>query len=57
MLSIDAARTFVRTLKLGSAKEWEEYRKSGKRPSNIPSNPHTMYRDTGWISMPAGSGT
>jgi hypothetical protein len=51
-LSFEAARTFVRTLKLGSTKEWEEYSKSGKRPSNIPSNPHKMYRDAGWVSLP-----
>ena len=50
-LSFEAARNFVRTLKLGSQKEWYEYNKSSKRPSNIPSHPHTMYRDTGWVSM------
>ena len=51
-LSFEAARTFVRTLKLGSHKEWREYSKSGKRPSNIPGNPSTTYRDAGWISLP-----
>jgi hypothetical protein len=51
-LSFEAARTFVRTLKLGSAKEWGEYSKSGKRPSNIPSAPDKTYRDDGWLSMP-----
>jgi hypothetical protein len=51
-LSFEAARTFVRTLKLTGWKEWEEYSKSGKRPSNIPSRPDQAYRDAGWISMP-----
>jgi hypothetical protein len=51
-LSFDAARAFVRALQLGSAKEWKEYRKSGKRPSNIPSGPDSIYRDSGWVSMP-----
>ena len=51
-LSFEAARAFVRTLELGSQIEWKAYTKSGKRPSNIPSNPYTMYRDAGWISMP-----
>jgi hypothetical protein len=51
-LSFEAARTFARTLKLGSVKEWKEYSKSGKRPSNIPGSPHKMYRDAGWVSMP-----
>jgi len=51
-LSFEAARAFVRTLKLGGEKEWKEYSKSGTRPSNIPSNPHIVYRDVGWISVP-----
>ena len=46
------ARAIVRKLKLGSEKELKEWRKSGERPNNIPSNPHTVYRDAGWISMP-----
>ena len=52
ILSFEAARTFVRTLKLGGVKEWHEYSKSGKRPSNIPGNPARVYRDAGWVSMP-----
>ena len=51
-LSFVAARTFVRTLKLRSMKEWHAYSKSGKRPSNIPGSPDKVYRDAGWISMP-----
>ena len=51
-LSFDAARALVRALKLGGWTEWREYSKSGKRPSNIPSTPHTVYRDAGWVSMP-----
>ena len=51
-LPFEAARTFARTLKLGSVKEWQEYSKSGKRPSNIPSAPDKMYRDAGWVSYP-----
>ncbi len=51
-LTFEAARAFMRTLKLGSVKEWKEYRKSGKRPSNIPSAPGKVYRDAGWVSMP-----
>jgi hypothetical protein len=50
-LSFEAARTFVRTLKLNTYKEWKEYSKSG-RPSNIPSHPDETYRDAGWVSMP-----
>jgi hypothetical protein len=51
-LSFEVARTFVRSLKLRSSIEWREYRKSGKRPSNIPSAPDRTYRDAGWVSMP-----
>ena len=51
-LSFEAARTFVRTLKLGRQEEWREYCKSGKRPCNVPGSPDTAYRDAGWISWP-----
>ena len=52
MLPFAAARAIVRKLKLTSQKEWEAWKKSGQRPSNIPANPHLTYRDDGWISMP-----
>jgi hypothetical protein len=52
MLPFAAARAIVRKLKLKSVKEWEAWRKAGKRPSNIPSSPEQVYRDDGWISMP-----
>jgi hypothetical protein len=52
MLSFVVARAIVRKLKLKSNKEWWAWSKSGQRPSNIPSSPHKMYRDDGWISMP-----
>ena len=51
-LPFERARTYVRALKLKSQKEWVEWRKSDQRPVGIPSNPHTMYRDDGWVSMP-----
>ena len=51
-LSFTAARAFARTLKLESTRQWREYNKSGKRPSNIVSDPHRTYRDAGWISYP-----
>ena len=52
MLSFAAARAMVRKLKLGNTRQWEAWRKTLKRPSNIPSNPHTVYRDDGWVSWP-----
>ena len=52
MLPFAAARAIVRKFKLRNQKEWEAWRKSGQRPSNIPSHPDRTYRDDGWISMP-----
>jgi hypothetical protein len=37
------ARTFARSLNLKSKTEWATYCKSGKRPSDIPSNPDKEY--------------
>lgn len=47
----EQARAFVRDLKLKSTTEWYAYRKSGKRPSDIPANPHTTYATDGWVGM------
>jgi len=52
MLSFTVGRAYARKLELRNNKEWKEWSKSGQRPSNIPSNPQTTYRDDGWISMP-----
>jgi hypothetical protein len=52
MLPFAKARAIVRREKLGSEKEWRAWRKSGKRPRNIPANPDKTYRANGFISMP-----
>jgi hypothetical protein len=52
MLPFAVGRAYVRKLKLRSKTEWEAWRKSGQRPSNIPSDPFKVYRDDGWISYP-----
>ena len=52
MLSFPAARAIVRKLKLKGAKEWREWCKAGKRPSNIPASPHNTYHGVGWVSWP-----
>jgi len=45
----DKARTFARSLKLSSVKEWkEEYCKSGKKPIDIPTNAYQKYKSKGW---------
>jgi hypothetical protein len=38
------ARKFARSLGLKNARDWEEYRKSGKKPNNVPSNPSRTYK-------------
>ena len=38
------AREFARSLGLKNARDWEKYRKSGKKPNDIPSNPSRTYK-------------
>ena len=51
-LSFKKARKFVRELKLKNTSEWNEYRKSGNKPDNIPSTPNMVYKSDGWIDWP-----
>ena len=39
----------VRLLGLGNQNEWMAWSKSGARPANMPSNPHKVYRNDGWL--------
>src|SRR5215217_2163014 len=41
--SFEEARQFARALGLKSVSEWHEYRRSGQRPDDIPSNPNKTY--------------
>ena len=51
--SFQEARDFVRSLKLKGYKEWKRYCQ-GKldgydpKPKDIPTSPHTVYKDKGW---------
>jgi hypothetical protein len=49
------ARALVRSIGLKSSKEWNDYRKSDKRPPYIPTNPHKVYSQSGWVSWAIGS--
>jgi superfamily II DNA or RNA helicase len=51
------AREFVRSLNIITSTEWNEYRKSESRPSNIPSNPNVVYKNSGYLSMEDWLGT
>jgi len=55
--SFTKARTFAQGLKLKNQKEWFAFIKSGELPLDIPSNPHTVYRDKGWTSLGDWLGT
>jgi hypothetical protein len=48
--SFTEARALARGLGLKRQEDWKEWRKSGQRPSDIPSLPDSVYRDDGWIS-------
>jgi len=49
--SFEKARAFVRGLGLKSTNEWYEYRRSGKKPADVPAAPHRVYSDQGWAGM------
>jgi superfamily II DNA or RNA helicase len=55
--SFKEARAFVHSLGLKSEAEWRAYLKSGKRPDDIPTNPHREYADLGWAGMGDWLGT
>ena len=44
------AKEYVKSLKLNSQRDWKDYCKSGNKPENIPSNPSTKYKNSGWVS-------
>ena len=44
----EQAREFARSLNLKGKEEWEEYRKSGERPDDIPSDPYKTYKNKCW---------
>lgn len=46
--SFKEARAYVRSLNIKSTSEWREYRKSDKRPDDIPSDPRSVYFKKGW---------
>lgn len=50
----EEAREFVRNLKINNMGNWDVYAHGlligkGRKPKNIPSNPHEIYNDKGWI--------
>ncbi|MDC0102549.1 DEAD/DEAH box helicase family protein, partial [Alphaproteobacteria bacterium] len=51
------ARSFVRGLNLRTSKEWRDFAKTEKRPSDIPASPERVYKENGWVSFPDWLGT
>jgi hypothetical protein len=56
-LPFEEAREYVKSLGLKNSNEWQAFSKSGNRPSNIPSSPKQVYKDSGWIGMRNWLGT
>ncbi len=48
-LSFEKAREYARNMNLKNQKEWFKWSKSEEKPENIPANPHTVYKDKGWM--------
>ncbi|NMJ86928.1 MAG: hypothetical protein EX285_03695 [Thaumarchaeota archaeon] len=42
------ARKIVCSLQLKNMREWRQYRKSNKKPDDIPSHPEKIYKNNGW---------
>jgi hypothetical protein len=55
--SFKSARKFVRGLGLKSRREWLDYCKSGRKPTDIPTSPHKTYANKGWSGIGNWLGT
>jgi hypothetical protein len=55
--TFEKAKKYVLSLRLTNEHEWKEYRKSSKKPADIPSNPHQVYKNSGWKGMGDWLGT
>lgn len=55
--SFKEARTFIHALNLKDQTDWVAYCRSGQQPTDIPSNPNIVYKDSGWTSMDDWLGT
>jgi hypothetical protein len=53
----EEARSFVRALKLSSAKEWNAFVATKRLPSDIPATPSHVYRGDGWAGFDDWLGT
>ena len=49
-LPFEEARTFVRSLEMKNVKEWNKFKKSQKKPIDIPASPEKVYKSNGWLN-------
>lgn len=56
-IKFECARIVIRGEKIANWKKWVKYCSSGRKPSNIPSNPNKTYKDNGWIGWADWLGT
>lgn len=49
MLSYEEAKSYARTANIKTFREWFDHCREGLRPPNIPGDPSTYYKETGWI--------
>ena len=49
-LDYSQAKIVIQKFKIKTSVQWIKFRKTKKRPINIPSNPDTYYKKKGWIS-------
>jgi len=45
------AKAFIQNLNITTWAEFYEWAKSDKRPKNFPTNPQTVYKDSGWLGI------
>ncbi len=50
-LSFEKARSFIHTLNLKNAKEWQKYCTNGEKPAEIPAAPEVVYKNDGWKGL------
>ncbi len=48
--SFEEARKFIRNKNFKSLNDWRSYCSSKKKPDDIPSNPHVVYKNGQWVS-------
>ncbi len=46
-----SAKIFIHSLGLKSEFEWEEYKKTGLKPADIPADPEKVYKEDGWCGF------